>query len=123
MMARAAVGNASDRQQVKSAGQKEKIKERRRAADLHSVMLTAEGRRFVWWLFGQCGINESVMRGGPEMIQFYAGKQDFGHELYARVLKFEPDLYLTMQQESILEQKQEPDDEEEETPVEEDDGS
>lgn len=118
-MARAAVGNASDRQQVKSAGQKEKIKERRRAADLHSVMLMPEGRRFVWWLFGQCGIHESVMRGGTEMIQFYAGKQDFGHELYARVLKFEPDLYLQMQQESIMEQKLEAPEDEEETPVEE----
>lgn len=112
-MSRALVGNASDRKQTKNADKKVKLRERRSAADLHSVMLTPEGRRFMWWLLGQSGLNESVMRGGPQMLQFYAGKQDFGHELYARVLKFEPDLYLTMQQEAIQEQKFEgPDDEE-----------
>lgn len=107
MTERAAVANASDRKQIKSAKQKEKWLERQRAADLHAVMMTVEGRRFYWALLGETGLNESVMQAGPEMIQYHAGRQDFGHKLYVRVITKEPDLYLLMQQEAIDEQQRE----------------
>lgn len=116
---RALVGNAADRKQTKTADKKVKLRERLNAADLHAVLSTPEGRRFYWWLLAQTGQHESVMRGGLDMQQFYAGRQDLGHELYARVLKQEPDLYLTMQSEAIQASKLEPDDEEPEPVAEE----
>jgi hypothetical protein len=113
---RAAVGNAADRKQVKSAGTKGKLAERQRAADVRAVMATVEGRRENWRMLRDCGVTESVMRGGPEMTSFFAGKQDVGHELLARLLKYAPDAYLLMQREAIDEERRDAPLEEEEEP-------
>lgn len=103
---RAAVGNASDRKQVKSAAKKERESKERQIADLGAVMSTPEGRRFMWWLLGRAGIHESTMRGGPQMALYWAGKQDLSHMLLARLTKEHPDAYLLMQSEAITIEKQ-----------------
>jgi hypothetical protein len=102
---RSLVDNASSSKQVKKARRKEKRMEAQRLLDLREILSSAANRRFVWWLLGEAGVNQSVMRGGIPMALFYAGQQDFGHKLYARIIENEPDLYLLMQSEAVGEQK------------------
>jgi hypothetical protein len=103
---RALVGNAADQKQVRGAKKKEKEIGIGRAQDLHAVMSTAEGRRFVWWLLGECGVSATVMRGGPDLVEYNAGKQDVAHMLQARIIKLDPDNYIAMQNEAITIEKQ-----------------
>jgi hypothetical protein len=105
-MTRALVGNAADQKQVRGAKKKEKEIGIGRAQDLHAVMSTLEGRRFVWWLLGECGVSATVMRGGPDLVEYNAGKQDIAHMLQARIIKLDPDNYLAMQNEAIVIEKQ-----------------
>lgn len=104
-MTRALVGNAADPKQTKGAKKKEREIALQHAEDLHAVMSTAEGRRFVWWLMGECGGSATVMRGGTDWVQYYAGKQDVAHMLQARIIRLDPDNYLVMQDEAIAAEK------------------
>lgn len=101
---RALVGNASDPEQVEAAERAEKRLQVSREGAREAVMKTYAGRQFVWELLGRCGTFESVMREGPTMRDYYAGRQDLGHE-YISELKDQPDLYLQMQQEAMERQK------------------
>jgi hypothetical protein len=103
---RALVGNAADQKQVRGAKKKEKEIGIGRAQDLRAVMSMPEGRRFVWWLLGECGVSATVMRGGPDLVEYNAGKQDVAHMLQARIIKLDPDNYLAMQNEAIVIEKQ-----------------
>jgi hypothetical protein len=103
---RALVGNAADQKQVRGARKKEKELELQRAQDLFAVLSTVEGRRFVWWLLGECGVSASVMRSGGDLIEYNAGKQDVAHMLQARIISLDPDHYIAMQDEAMAAEKQ-----------------
>lgn len=96
---RALVGNASDPEQVQAADRVEKRIQVSNEGARDAVMRTPEGRQFLWWILEQCGLFASVMRGGPDMRDFYAGQQDLGHKLLEEV-KTDPELYLSMQSEA-----------------------
>jgi hypothetical protein len=100
------VGNASDRAQTKKAGKRDRLRERDRIIAMQNVMQSVDGRKTIWWILKQCGVTQSVMRGGHQMSSYFAGKQDAGHMLQAEILKIAPDNYLLMQREAIEEQKQ-----------------
>lgn len=101
---RALVGNVGDREQVDAADRVEKRIMVSEAGARDAVMKTPEGRQFLWWLLEQCGNTASVMRGGPEMRDYYAGQQDLGHKLLEQ-LRSDPDLYLLMQSEAMARAK------------------
>lgn len=101
---RALVGNASDREQVDAADRVEKRILVSDAGARDAVMKTPEGRQFVWWLLSKCGVFESVLRGGLEMRDVYAGRQEFGHELMTE-LRHTPELYIQMQEEAMAREK------------------
>jgi hypothetical protein len=100
---RALTQNASSGKQVRRAGKKEKQAERRVAAFVNAVMASYEGREFVWWLLGDdvCRTTASVMRDGPERVQYYSGKQDIGHLVQIAVITTNQDAYLLMQREAM----------------------
>lgn len=102
---RALTQNAGSGKQVRRAGQREKRDARMLVVDTVVVMATPEGRRFVWWLLGECRTFASVMTDGrPE---YNAGKQDVGHMLQAHIITTDPDAYLLMQKEAIAATKAE----------------
>lgn len=102
---RALTQNAASGKQVRRAGKHEKRDARVLAIDTVVVMGTPEGRRFMWWLLGECRTFASVMADGrPE---YNAGKQDVGHMLQAHIITTDPDAYLLMQREAIDATKQE----------------
>lgn len=80
----ALVGNAADAKQVKSAGHKERLKEKDEKKDLQAVLATREGRRFLWRLLEECKVFESIWEPSAR-IHYLAGKHDFGLWLLAEV--------------------------------------
>ncbi len=94
------VGNAADEKQVKSAGHKERLRERERRTDLKAILDTVEGRRFLWGQLGKCKVYESIWESSAK-IHYNAGKQDLGHELMDEIIRASPEAYLQMQKEAI----------------------
>lgn len=69
--------------------------------DLRQVLSTPEGRRFLWRLMGQCGVQASVVRDGLNASAYYrSGQQDIGHFIQAEIVEANESAYLTMQKES-----------------------
>lgn len=101
MAERAQVQNASAGRQVRRAGRNDRNAARIAQLDAKAVMQTPEGRRFVWWLLGKAGINESVMKDGESRVLYWAGRQDMGRELQVHVITTDADAYLLMQREAI----------------------
>ena len=100
MIKDALVGNAADAKQVKSAGHKERLKDKEKKKDLQSILNTVEGRRFLWVQLSKCKVYESIWESSAK-IHYNAGKQDLGHELMADIIDASPEAYLQMQKESI----------------------
>lgn len=100
MTIRAAVKNAADRQQVRSA---ERLQVRTRAeylAALVEVMATPTGRRVLWELLTIARIHGSVFSSNTTDMAYLAGRQDYGHELLADLLEADEDLYALLEQEA-----------------------
>lgn len=76
----------------------------RASNDLRAVMGTAEGRRFMWALLGECGLFRSSYHPSA-LIHFNEGQRSIGLSLLGRVTTECPDLYLTMQGEAVDDQR------------------
>lgn len=96
----ALVANAASEKQVKSAGHKERLREKERKKDLQEVLSTVEGRRFLWGQMKRCKVYESVWESSAK-IHYNAGRQDLGHQLMAEIIEASPEAYLQMQKESM----------------------
>jgi hypothetical protein len=101
---RQAVKNAADPRQVKAAERNEKDKRELELDDLRALLKTAEGRRFLWRLIGQCRTFESIWTANAQ-IHYNAGQQDLGHFLIAEIVEADEEGYLLMQQESYAAEK------------------
>jgi L-amino acid N-acyltransferase YncA len=100
---RAAQRNAADQRQTRFAERLERDRARRWEAELDAVMATQPGRAVMWALVRRAGVYESVWRPSAE-IHYLAGRQDFGKELLAELLRICPDKYLTMESEARAEE-------------------
>jgi len=89
------VGNASDVQQVKKAGHKEKLKEKEDVKDLKEVLSTREGRRFLWRLLTECKVFSSIWTPSAQ-IHYFAGRHDLGLWLMAEIENADQEAFLTM---------------------------
>ena len=65
-------------------------------ADLHAVMASETGRRFVWDLIERSGTLPAscFVAGSPDLTAFKLGHASFGSDVVAWVLKTDPDLYI-----------------------------
>lgn len=94
--------NAADKRQVEAAARSAKDERRLERDDSRAVLATVQGRRFVWRLLESAGVFKSVM--APDgVIQYQAGRQDFGHELMALVERADPEALFTMMREAQAE--------------------
>lgn len=74
------------------------------ALDVHQVMQTEGGRRFVYWLLEKANVYHSVCEPklGFDMVQamlYNAGRQDYGRSVTAFLEDLDAGLYSTMLQE------------------------
>jgi hypothetical protein len=103
---RALVGNASDAEQVKRAGQTEKLRRDQQIADQFAVLSTRAGRAEYWRRMDECGVFKQSMHDSATWTAFNEGRRSVGLHMLAEVTSRFPDLYLVMQQEATqLEQQ------------------
>lgn len=105
---RVAVRNAADPKQVRRAERQARDRDARLLLDVLAVMSTLPGRRVMWELLSRAGVFRSVWAQSA-LIHYNAGKQDFGHELMALLVKAGEDEYQQMEREARAEARREAD--------------
>ncbi len=95
----AEVQNAADPRQVRRAERKERRSENRRLAAYKAMLGTAEGRYVFWDLLSKARIFGSIFHPSGSSLYYNAGRQDFGHELVADLIRADDDGYLLMERE------------------------
>jgi len=59
------------------------------------VLGTAEGKRVIWWIMGECGVFGLSMTGNSQTF-FNEGMRNIGLKLMDRVMQTNPSLYQEM---------------------------
>lgn len=80
---------------------------KQKAADLDAAyretMATIPGRKMLWDILANLGINQTPLVPGARDLTYCAiGRQNAGIELMVRLCALSPDLYLQMQKENSL---------------------
>ena len=75
--------------------------------DLRAVMLTPEGRRFVWDSIDFCGLLAPSYANDPMATAYNEGRRSIGLWLQTRAKTEAPDLYVTAFNEYLAEQRAE----------------
>ena len=100
-MKQALVKNAASEEQVRRAESAEKFARDTEANDLRWVLSTAQGRRFIWRVLGECGVfRTSFMGGATDHTLFNEGRRSVGIQALTWVTEAAPDAYIKMTQES-----------------------
>lgn len=94
------VRNAADKDQVKSAKQKEKFSRDRDLKDMKDVLSSVPGRRVVWRYLSECGVFQQSARDSGSWTYFNEGKRSVGLMLLADINEADPESYLKMLNES-----------------------
>lgn len=91
--------NASDPKEQAALERLERRREKRWRDSLAAVLATPEGRLVMWQLVGRAGVFRSAFNTHGGVQSYNLGRQDFGHELIAEVLKLGSEPYLAMERE------------------------
>lgn len=91
--------NASNPEQVKAAGSRDKRLREIELNDLRHVLQSDQGRRFMWRVLSHCRVFESIWHNSA-LIHHNAGRQDVGHYLMAEIVEADENLFLQMMKES-----------------------
>lgn len=91
--------NAADEDQVKLAGDREKLGRDRDLEDLRFVLSSRQGRRFYWRYMAVCGVFTQSFTGNSETF-FKEGKRAIGLRLLEDLNDAAPEAYVLMLGES-----------------------
>ena len=94
-MAKSAVMNAADPEQVKKAGKKDQRTRDRQLDDMRGVMSSLEGRRFMWRWLSECGVFKSSFTGNSQTF-FLEGQRNIGLMMLTDINESDPTSYVTM---------------------------
>lgn len=95
------IGTAADPAQVRRSRRRERRLEREREEVYRKALATVEGRALLWDLLERAGIFRSTAEQGLDWLAYRAGRQDFGHELQAMLIRVSADGFKLMQVEAI----------------------
>lgn len=96
MADRALVHNAADPKQVRLAERIERARDERFTSAMQRVMNTVEGRIVFAGLIRRAGVYRSIWTRDAA-IHYNAGRQDYGHELMADLVRLDERLYQQME--------------------------
>ncbi len=89
--------DAGDVKEVKKRREKAKKDGLLRETGLKNLMGTDEGRMWMWWLLGMCGVYHlSFVPGGEDQTAFNEGARNIGLRLTAEIIRLCPELYGRM---------------------------
>ncbi|MGC9196341.1 MAG: hypothetical protein ACP5IL_12940 [Syntrophobacteraceae bacterium] len=94
--------NAAEPEHVK--GRKEKLKTRdlQKKGALRSLLITPDGRLWMWDLLSLCGVYHSSFSNDALVMAFNEGRRDAGNRLIAEINRLDggPELYRLMASEN-----------------------
>ncbi len=96
---RALVENAADPQQVRFAAEFERRHHERFETAMRNVLASQDGRIVLAALIRRAGVYRSIWHPSSE-IHYNAGKQDYGHELMADLVRIDEEKYQLMEREA-----------------------
>lgn len=73
----------------------EALKRKQALDDLRRILESDYGRRYVWHLLEEAKVFETIWDSSSK-IHYNAGKQDFGHMLFAEIAKARPEALFDM---------------------------
>lgn len=101
---RAEVRNAGDPKQVRDAGRRAKRRQQRFDDALREVMASPAGRlvfgEHEFGFVARAGVYRSVFHPSGSQTSYNAGRQDFGHEIVAELLRVDEAAYELMEREA-----------------------
>ena len=74
----------------------DKVRREELAKAFREVLITAEGKRVLYWLLEQCGIYHGGFTGDNALAQYRDGRRAIGLELLAQLDALDPRLYPNM---------------------------
>lgn len=77
--------DAGDPEAVKARKRELKGAETLRLDALKAIMGVPNGRAYMWWLLGQCGIYRSSFAGDPHRTAFNEGQRNIGLIVFAEL--------------------------------------
>jgi len=98
--------NAADRKLVKNQSAISRRRDEEVAAAVKAQMSTVGGRLVMWQLLSIAGIYQSVFDTQTTRMAALAGRQDYGHELQAMLLRVDEEAYELMEREARLRARQ-----------------
>ncbi|WP_339053867.1 hypothetical protein [Arsenophonus endosymbiont of Crataerina pallida] len=84
---------------------KQRLKIEREAEDLKHVMLSEQGRRFIWLQLTISGVFSSSFSHDPYVTAFNEGNRNRGLALFNDIMTICPERYLLMAEEARKEQE------------------
>lgn len=100
MEPRSLVKNASSPRQVARAESHIRRRAELTRAAFKAVLDTPAGRIVMWELLELAGVYRSVFNPSGSLTYYNAGRQDYGHELLAKLLEVDDQAYLLMESEA-----------------------
>jgi len=93
------VKNASDKAQVSRADRRDREQQELIDSAYRAVLETEAGRFLLWHQLTEAGVFQSIWHASA-LIHYLAGKQDFGHQLMAEMIRAHEDGFELMQREA-----------------------
>lgn len=75
-------GNPDDVKKQRKSAKRDEIM---RLAALKAIMSTTEGRAYVWWLLGECGVFHISFAKDPYVTAFNEGRRNVGNRVFAEL--------------------------------------
>lgn len=97
--------NAGDRAEVKKREKRIKRKDRVARDDLLWILSDRRGRRFLWDLFGSCGVFASAMGPDPYWTAHNEGRRVIGVTLWKTITETDPNALVLMAHEDNQERE------------------
>ena len=95
--------NSADPNQVKAAEGKAKRAEDQHLNDLRTVLITRQGRRFLWRQLSVAGIFKCEFFPDPRYAEFVNGMRNLGNMLLVEINQADPSAYQRMANEDQFE--------------------
>lgn len=77
--------DAGDKADVRKRARESKRNETQRIDTLKTIMSAPNGRAYIWWLLGQCGVYRTSVSTDPHRTYFNEGQRNIGLMVFAEL--------------------------------------
>lgn len=85
--------NVSEENNVKEAGEKARLQRNKHNDDVHFLMSSDHGQRFIWRVLAECGVSKLSFNHSGSITSFNEGARDVGHKIIDMLSQAEPTYY------------------------------